>query len=452
MILKLALSDLKCDRLMSVCAAAAMTAVIAPLLLLFSLRYGIITSLEDNLRNSPANLEIKMLSGYDLDEGFFSKMRSDKDVGFVIEVTRALSLTSDIMGKGRVRTMVDTVPTGKGDPLFAFSKIPDLKGDGECVLTSQLASDLGVAKGGSVKIAISRTMNGERQSAARTFQVAGVLKNAAAPGLHAYLTLPVITAMEDWRDGYEPAIFSDGSKPNVKRTTFSKARIYASSIDSLEGLSKKLRARFNISDRTSEVENIFTSHPEFCMEMPETSMDLYPESGTQRILDIKFTYFHSPEELAAMRDEVETSVRRIVSVYGLSNSELTNARRIYERLGRNAGYIPQEDSRTASDGVYGALINGQANSYGFAQAYCLLMQSCGIPCTIVSGQKGGAAHSWCLMDVDGTSCYVDPSLAADGDHMWFLLGTMELELNGYEIQNPEEYPFVELPWALRPSP
>ncbi len=256
MILKLAFSDLKCDRLMSVCAAAAMTAVIAPLLLLFSLRYGIITSLEDNLRNSPANLEIKMLSGYDLDEGFFSKMRSDKDVGFVIEVTRALSLTSDIMGKGRVRTMVDTVPTGKGDPLFAFSKIPDLKGDGECVLTSQLASDLGVAKGGSVKIAISRTMNGERQSAARTFQVAGVLKNAAAPGLHAYLTLPVITAMEDWRDGYEPPIFSDGSKPNVKRTTFSKARIYASSIDSLEGLSKKLRARFNISDRTSEVENI----------------------------------------------------------------------------------------------------------------------------------------------------------------------------------------------------
>ena len=205
-------------------------------------------------------------------------------------------------------------------------------------------------------------------------------------------------------------------------------------------------------DLATEVESVFTAHPEFCIEMPETSMDLYPESGTQRILDIKFTYFHSPEELAAMRDEVETSVRRIVSVYGLSNSELTNARRIYERLGRNAGYIPQEDSRTASDGVYGALINGQANSYGFAQAYCLLMQSCGIPCTIVSGQKGGAAHSWCLMDVDGTSCYVDPSLAADGDHMWFLLGTMELELNGYEIQNPEEYPFVELPWALRPSP
>ncbi len=256
MILRLAFSDLKCDRLMSVCAAAAMTAVIAPLLLLFSLRYGIITSLEDNLRNSPANLEIKMLSGYDLDEGFFDEMRKDKDVGFVIEVTRALSLTSDIMGRGKVKTMVDTVPTGKGDPLFAFSRIPDLAGDGECVLTQQLASDLGVEQGGSVKIAISRTIDGSRQSAAHEFKVAGILKNAAAPGLHAYLTLRVITAMEDWRDGYEPAIFSDGSKPNSKRTTFSKARIYASSIDTLENLSKKLRTRFNIADRTSEVENI----------------------------------------------------------------------------------------------------------------------------------------------------------------------------------------------------
>ncbi|MGN0908365.1 MAG: hypothetical protein ACI4NA_01985, partial [Succinivibrio sp.] len=103
---------------------------------------------------------------------------------------------------------------------------------------------------------ISRTVDGQRQSAARTFKVAGVLKNAAAPGLHAYLTLGVITAMEDWRDGYEPPIFSDGSKPNARRTTFSKARIYASSIDTLESLSKKLRERFNIADRTSEVENI----------------------------------------------------------------------------------------------------------------------------------------------------------------------------------------------------
>jgi putative ABC transport system permease protein len=256
MILKLALADLKCDRLMSVCAAAAMTAVIAPLLLLFSLRYGIITSLENNLRNSPANLEIKMLSGYDLDEGFFRQMRADPDVGFVVEVTRALSLTSDIMGRGKVKTMVDTVPTAKGDPLFAFSKIPDLKDDGECAVTEQLASDIGVAKGGTIKVAISRTVGGVRQSAAKTFTVAGVVKNAAAPGYHAYLTLPVITAMEDWRDGYEPLIFSDGSKPNAQRKTFSKARIYASSIDTLESLSKKLRARFNISDRTSEIDNI----------------------------------------------------------------------------------------------------------------------------------------------------------------------------------------------------
>lgn len=256
MILSLSLSDLKADRLMSLCAVAAMTAVIAPLLLLFSLRYGILTSLEDNLKNSPANLEIRMLSGYELNQDFFDEMKADPDVGFIVGVTRALSLTSDLMGKGRVKTMVDTVPTAKGDPLFKFSKVADLKDARSCVLTASLASDLNVKEGDSVKLAISRTVDGSLQSTARSLTVTGVLKNAAAAGAHIYLTLDVITAMEDWRDGYEPLLFSDGSKPNTVRKTYSKARIYAKDLNSLERLSKKLRSRFNISDKSSEVDNI----------------------------------------------------------------------------------------------------------------------------------------------------------------------------------------------------
>ncbi len=63
MIFKLALKSLKFEKLLNFCLVAALCSVIAPLLLLFSLRYGIITTLESNLKANPNNLEIKFMSG-----------------------------------------------------------------------------------------------------------------------------------------------------------------------------------------------------------------------------------------------------------------------------------------------------------------------------------------------------------------------------------------------------
>ena len=53
MILQLALKALKFEKLVSFCLIASLCSVIAPLLLLFSLRFGIITNLEENLKQDP---------------------------------------------------------------------------------------------------------------------------------------------------------------------------------------------------------------------------------------------------------------------------------------------------------------------------------------------------------------------------------------------------------------
>lgn len=59
---RLALQDLWHDRIISFCIASSLVAVIAPLLLLFGLRFGIVSQLQDELANDPRNLEIRMLS------------------------------------------------------------------------------------------------------------------------------------------------------------------------------------------------------------------------------------------------------------------------------------------------------------------------------------------------------------------------------------------------------
>lgn len=256
MILSLSLADLKHERILSICAVAAMTAVLAPLLLLFSLRYGILSTLEHNLSSNPQNLEIRMLSGYKLSQAFFDDLRSDPNVGFVVEMTRALSVSADISCNGKVKSGAECIPTAKGDPLLAFSSIEDLAADDEVVVSSTLATDMKAKIGDQLRLSISRIKDGQTQRTVHSFKIAGVLRSSLSSGYKLYLPLAVITAMEDYRDGYEPLIFSDGSNQNSARDSFAKVRLYARDIDSVKPLSEKLRKNYNIQDKLADIEEL----------------------------------------------------------------------------------------------------------------------------------------------------------------------------------------------------
>ena len=62
--------------------------------------------------------------------------------------------------------------------------------------------------------------------------------------------------MEDYRDGFEPDFFSDGSFKNNTRRSFAKARLYAKDLASVKPLSARLSAHFNISDALADIEEL----------------------------------------------------------------------------------------------------------------------------------------------------------------------------------------------------
>ncbi|MCR5537277.1 MAG: ABC transporter permease [Succinivibrio sp.] len=256
MLIKLALRDLSFDRLMSFCLVAAIAAVIAPLLLLFALRFGILNHLYAELRDNPQNLELRMLQGYQLKPEFFSKLRGDPRVGFVIEMTRALSVTCDVSSQGRARTMIETIPTAQGDPLLALSSLTgDLKND-EAVVSARLAQELKLEAGSKLKVAISRQVNGRREVGVQNFTVTGIVPTRYAPRECVYLALPVITAMEDYRDGFNPQLFSDGSKLNGVRTSYAKARLYARSLEDVPSLASELGSQYKLQDASGSIAEI----------------------------------------------------------------------------------------------------------------------------------------------------------------------------------------------------
>ena len=131
---------------------------------------------------------------------------------------------------------------------------------------------------------------------------------------------------------------------------------------------------------------------------------------------------------------------------------MTNAKRLYTRLGRDSVLVPDMDfDSILSNSAYGVLVENYATCYGFAQAYRLLLQSCGIDCEVVFGSKNGAEHYWCLAKIDGEFYYVDPSASVDAQSSdYFLMGNAELEAQGYLMWNAMDYPYVELPEYLKP--
>ena len=233
MILQLALKALKFEKLVSFCLIASLCSVIAPLLLLFSLRFGIITNLEENLKQDPSNLEIKFMSGYKLGDEFFESLKENPHVQFVLPLTRSLSVTTSVFANGKLIDRIDAMPTAKNDPL---------------VLRSGITQDLGLNE-----VFMSKSLN---ENSVQTFTLKGIIDSRYLQLRKILINFDTLVYMEDYRDGFNPPVFSDGSKLNQARDSFAKARLYVKTLDDVEPMSKMLRQSYSITDSSDQIEKL----------------------------------------------------------------------------------------------------------------------------------------------------------------------------------------------------
>lgn len=297
MLLKLALKDLLFDRLISACQIAAIAAILSPLLLLFSLRHGILTELEDKLLQDPKVLSLTLDTSYRLSEDFFIKLRQEPEVGFVIPEVAALSALVDIRFSNGVKR-VSVMPTAPGDPVVinsgivntgvvdtgmskvsvadtgnnkdtdtsvlksvldtSFKSVLDTTlGNDEVYITEDLAKEREIKVGDQLLVVVSRTLMGQRQAARVKFTVRGIIKQRFVSDDFLATNLHVLTCLDDYRNGYEPEIFSDGSYVKTTPRFYAKFRLFAKDIDSVIPLYYKLvEQHLSVSSKVGEIENI----------------------------------------------------------------------------------------------------------------------------------------------------------------------------------------------------
>lgn len=258
MLIKLALRHLFFERMMTVCQIAALACIMAPLLLLFSLRFGILTELQHRLMNDPKVLSLTLDMSYRLDHTFFEHLAARPEVGFVVPQITALNALIDLKFPGTV-VRVSVLPTKPGDPVVLSSNISYEQplGEDEAFISYDLAQVRGLKVGDIVTMVVARTQNGVRESVRTSLKIRGIVAERFVNDDCLLLNLDLVNAIDDYRNGFNPALLSDGSKLNERPRLYAKFRLYAKDLASVIPLYYYLvDQHLNVSSKVREIQNL----------------------------------------------------------------------------------------------------------------------------------------------------------------------------------------------------
>ena len=258
MLFKLAVRHLLFERMMTICQIAALACLMAPLLLLFSLRFGILQELQNQLLNDPKVLALTLDTSYRLDATFFKQLEQRPEVGFLVPQITALNALIDLKFPGTV-TRVSVLPTKVGDPVVLRSGIPyerDLAND-EVLVSYDLAQVRELSPGDSVTMVVTRIQNGKRESVRTQLKIKGIVSERFVGDDSLLLNLDMVNAIDDYRNGFNPVLLSDGSNVNTRPRLYAKFRLYAKDLEQVIPLYYYLvDQHLNVSSKVREIENV----------------------------------------------------------------------------------------------------------------------------------------------------------------------------------------------------
>jgi putative ABC transport system permease protein len=257
---RLALSDYRHEWRMSSCFVLALAAVLAPMMVLFGLKFGIVTRMIDDLVQDPAKREIRPVGSERFTAQWLARVAEWPGVEFIVPRTRTLAATLDLYNADAGRIVkVELIPTAPGDPLLeGLTAQP--KGYREIILSAAAARKLQVSPGETLEASLARRFRGERERGRLRLGVAAVAGPSAFPRDGAFVSVDLLLAAEAFRDGRAvPALGWDGDPPPEADRVFPAYRLYARSIDDVAGLRDRLEAQgLEVRTAAAEIELVRT--------------------------------------------------------------------------------------------------------------------------------------------------------------------------------------------------
>lgn len=162
-------------------------------------------------------------------------------------------------------------------------------------------------------------------------------------------------------------------------------------------------ARYEERDLIQWVADYVAQNPEKVMESPQVTANLYPETGEQRVLELKFTYQTSRDVLRSMQTQVNHRFQDACSSVRLAEAEGKHEA-LYSYLNERFAEYRQETSITPA---YMLLTQGVGDSNAFATLYSAVYRQLGTENYMVTGTRNGEPWHWNIISVDGIYYHVD---------------------------------------------
>lgn len=192
---------------------------------------------------------------------------------------------------------------------------------------------------------------------------------------------------------------------------------------------------FTATDFVQIVESHAVEYPEYIIEQPQVTVNIYPENGSSRVVELKFTYQTSRDTLKEMQQSVRsmfTSARLYVS--GASDPQEKYAQ-LYSFLMERYDYSI-ETSITPS---YSLLLHGVGDARSFAVVYAAMCRRSGLNCHVVPGTREGEPWYWNIVEQEGVYYHID-LLRSSGDGEFRIMADTEME--GY-VWDYSAYPTLQ---------
>ena len=256
-IVRLSFRDYSHEWRMSGCFILALSSVLAPMMILFGLKFGIVTTMVSELVENPANREIRPIGSGRYNDAWIDAYRAREDVEFIIPKTRALAATIQLKSDKAKRILsTELMATAEGDPLLTgVSSMP--QDYYQVILSHSAAKKLKVKTGDQIDASLARQFQGRRERVHLFLTVIDVAEAAVTTRNVAFVNLDLLIASELFKDGREvTALGWEGNSDTALERVYPSFRLYARSIHDVEQLVLDLekegaRIKANVAEITT---------------------------------------------------------------------------------------------------------------------------------------------------------------------------------------------------------
>ena len=151
------------------------------------------------------------------------------------------------------------------------------------------------------------------------------------------------------------------------------------------------------------VQNFAEENPEYCMEIPQVTVVTYPQEGSDRVLELTFTYQTNRDSLRSMQAYVKPVFEAAeLNVQG-EETQSDKFALMYVFLMERSDY----QLETSITPAYSLLRHGVGDSKAFAMVFAAMCTRAGLECQMVTGTREGEPWVWNMICEDGVYYHVD---------------------------------------------